>query len=364
MSHRTTPADRIDRHDVLYEHAARMPSVERASRMVELYSQYARCWVDGDVDRMLDLLVDAPLFEQYPQRIRIAGRDAARARAERLLPLVAQLDPRATDQAHETGSIAFGEDVLAYEFSDVLALADGTRKRCHLAMVVTFSGDKIAGERVYTDRRLSGLVDEALGEDFFSLLGVTEVGIEGGRIPEDRQEIGSAPGAPAGDLLCPELFDAARRLPRRERAVRMIEVNLVYAQHYFDGDFERMFDCLIECPVFEHYPRAVRIEGRDAVRERSKRSYSTVIRQLDPRKGPDTHYIASSCVGEHVLIHEFSNLFVLPDGTSERCYTLAVVPFRGDSMVGERIYSDRHLSSMNERTFGVDFEARADVTLL
>jgi len=52
------------------------------------------------------------------------------------------------------------------------------------------------------------------------------------------------------------------------------------------------------------------------------------------------------------------------DGTQRRCYTIAVIPFVGDKMVGERVYSDQHLGRLRERLLGADFLDRPDVTIL
>lgn len=360
-----TPTDRIDRHDLMYEHAAAMPSSDRATRMVDLYLAYANSWLAGDFDGMLDRLVGDPVFELYPQRTLTTGHEIARIRAERLLPLVKQLDPSVAGETHETRAVAFGKDVMAHEFSNVLKFPDGTSRRCHLVTVTVFRGDSIYGERVYTDRYLAELVDQALGSDFSALRGVREVGDEGGRVTE--ASTASDHGSDFADVsgpACPALLKGATRLPSSDEARAMVATNLRYAQTYFDGDFERMFESLVEVPVFEQHPRAVRIEGRDAVRERSRRSYESTIRQLDPRKGADTHFFASGCVGDQVLLHEFSNTFSFPDGTEERCYLLAVVPFEGGRMVGERVYTDGRLASLRRETFGDDFEALPGVTLI
>ena len=100
------------------------------------------------------------------------------------------------------------------------------------------------------------------------------------------------------------------------------------------------------------------------MRERSRRSFASTIRQLDPRKGTDTHRIATSCAGENLLIHEFSNVFAMPDGSDERCYLIAIIPYVDDKMVGERVYTDRHQASLRAQTFGPDFDALPGVTLV
>jgi len=160
----------------------------------------------------------------------------------------------------------------------------------------------------------------------------------------------------------PGMDEGAEGIPTKDRATQMIEINKAYAQCFMDGDFDGMLNHLVDEPVFEIFPPAVRITGREAVRERSKRLYP-MASQNDTRTA-QSHRITASTAGEDVLIHEFSNLYTLPDGSVRRCYTVAVVPFEGDKMVGERVYSDQHLGRLREQLLGEDFFARSDVTLL
>lgn len=156
--------------------------------------------------------------------------------------------------------------------------------------------------------------------------------------------------------------EGAENIPSKERAARMIEVNGIYAQRFMDGDFDGMLEVLVDEPVFEIYPRGVRIVGREAVRERSKRLYP-LASQNDTRTA-EAHRITASTAGQDVLIHEFSNVYTFPDGSTRRCYTVAVVPFEGDKIVGERVYSDGHLGRLREQLLGEDFFARPDVFAL
>ena len=111
-------------------------------------------------------------------------------------------------------------------------------------------------------------------------------------------------------------------------------------------------------------PKAVLIRGREGALERFRHGIRTTMKQLDPRKTKDTHRLTASCVGKDALIHEFSSVMILPDGRAERCYTLAVVPFVGDRMFGERTYSDRFYADMREATFGPELDATPHVTQL
>jgi hypothetical protein len=160
----------------------------------------------------------------------------------------------------------------------------------------------------------------------------------------------------------PGMDEGAEGIPSRERATRMIEVNKAYAQCFMDGDFDGMLEHLVDEPVFEMFPPGVRITGRDAVRERSRRLYP-MASQNDTRTA-NSHRVTASTAGQDVLIHEFSNKYTFPGGSVRRCYTVAVVPFEGDKMVGERIYSDQHLGRLRTQLLGEDYFSRPDVSLL
>ncbi len=160
----------------------------------------------------------------------------------------------------------------------------------------------------------------------------------------------------------PELADVSHAVPSKERVARMIEVNMEYALCYMNGDFEGMMDSLVEVPEFEMHPPSIRFVGREAVLERSRRMHA-LASQNDLRT-TKSHRITAVTADNDTLIHEFSNIYTLSDGTTRRCYTVAVIPFVGDKMVGERIYSDQYLGRMREELLGPDFLARPDVTIL
>lgn len=171
-------------------------------------------------------------------------------------------------------------------------------------------------------------------------------------------EANSSPDA----VSYPGMEEGAEGIPTKQRAEQMIAVNSAYAQCFMDGDFDGMLEHLVEEPVFELYPVGVRIVGREAVRERSKRLFP-MASQNDTRAA-QTHRITASTAGQDVLIHEFSNVYTFADGTRRRCYSIAVVPFEGNKMVGERVYTDEHLGRLRVQLLGEDFFARPDVTLL
>jgi len=160
----------------------------------------------------------------------------------------------------------------------------------------------------------------------------------------------------------PAFDEGVDGIPSKERAARMVQVNMAYAQCFMDGDFDGMLEHLVDEPVFDLHPMGIRITGRDAVRERSKRLFPLAT-QNDLRTA-QSHRITASTAGQDVLIHEFSNEYVFPDGAVRRCYTIAVIPFEGDKMVGERVYSDQHLGRLRKQLLGDDFFNRPDVTVL
>jgi len=156
------------------------------------------------------------------------------------------------------------------------------------------------------------------------------------------------------DAVAYDALHEAESLPSPERVARMIAVNMGYAQAYMDGDFEKMLEFLVDEPVFELHPPSVRVVGREAVLERSRRLFGFAS-QNDSRTAADTHRITASTAGQDVLIHEFNNVYTFPDGSQRRCFTVAVIPFIGDKMVGERIYSDVHLGRLRTESLGEDF---------
>ncbi|MCP5364490.1 MAG: hypothetical protein H6905_04570 [Hyphomicrobiales bacterium] len=160
----------------------------------------------------------------------------------------------------------------------------------------------------------------------------------------------------------PELAEGKHSIATQERVARMIEINMGYALCYMNGDFEGMMNYLIDEPVFEMHPPSIRFKGREAVLERSRRMHA-LASQNDLRT-TQSHRITAHAADSNTLIHEFSNIYSLGDGTTRRCYTVAVIPYIGDKMVGERIYSDQYLGQMREQLLGPDFLNRPDVTIL
>jgi hypothetical protein len=142
----------------------------------------------------------------------------------------------------------------------------------------------------------------------------------------------------------------------------MIELCMLHELFEFDNDIDGIMSTLIDTPVYELYPQGVRISGVHAVRLFYERTL-WIFRQLDSRaKDVETRRIISIGFGDTHLAAELSDDLEFPDGTRRRVQTLAVVEFRGDLMVGERLYFDHALASLIDQSLGEDFFARPDVT--
>lgn len=161
-----------------------------------------------------------------------------------------------------------------------------------------------------------------------------------------------------------KLLESANRVPTPERAAEMLKIDLEYSQCFFNGDFDGMLEILVDTPVYEFYPQAVRMTGKDAARARAERGYTSTIGQVDPRKNEDTREYRALAYGENVMVGETTALFTLPDGTKKHCSYIAVIEFDGDKMVGERVYSDHYHASMRDQKFGGEFSKLPGVTML
>jgi len=169
-----TPADVLT--DVLKDGPRNMPSVERAQEMLDIDMKYAACFYNRDFDGMEKLLVDSPDFEMQPLGLRIQGMKAYKERSRRLQrPILGQLNPHSGAANQVFRSLAFGKDVMIIEWSADHTLPDGSRKRCYTIAVIQYAGDKIVGERVYTCENAAELRRHALGPDFLSVEGVSQL---------------------------------------------------------------------------------------------------------------------------------------------------------------------------------------------
>lgn len=147
--------------------------------MVEFNNAHAKRFMSGDFDGiMAHSLVDDPVYEFYPSRIRVSGKEAVHRYHEiNYHAVIAQVDPKrrvTPADASTTISRTFGENTYATEISGLFKLGDGEVRRCFFNAVIRFQDGKMTGERVWTDRYLSEFFVSALEADptFFELPGV------------------------------------------------------------------------------------------------------------------------------------------------------------------------------------------------
>ena len=164
----------------------------------------------------------------------------------------------------------------------------------------------------------------------------------------------------AADILTDELKRGPQDMPSRERAQEMLDIDMQYAAHFHNRDFKGMETCLVGSPDFEMQPLGRRIKGKSADRERSKRLQKAVVAQLDPKnrssnKDTANQVFRSVAFGKDVMIVEWSADHTLPDGSRKRCYTIAVVQYEGQKIVGERVYTCQNAATLRGHALGADF---------
>ncbi len=147
--------------------------------MVEFNIEHTRRFFAGDFDGIMEhSLIDDPVYEFYPCRIRVSGKEAVHRYHELNYNIViAQVDPKRRLTAAEeskTFSRTFGENCYATELSGMFELGDGAARRCHFNAIIPFQDGKMVGERVWMDEPLSAFFVSELEKDgaFFSLPGV------------------------------------------------------------------------------------------------------------------------------------------------------------------------------------------------
>lgn len=165
--------------------------------------------------------------------------------------------------------------------------------------------------------------------------------------------------APA-DILTDELKRGPQDIPTRERAQEMLDIDMKYGAYFHNRDFEGMETCLVDSPDFEMQPLGLRIQGKAAYRERSRRLQKAVVAQLDPKgrsskEDSANQVFRSIAFGKDVMIIEWSANHTLPDGSRKRCYTIAVVEYEGQKIVGERVYTCQNAATLRGHALGADF---------
>ena len=142
--------------------------------MVAFNLEHSRRFMEGEIDEIMNhSLIEHPVYEFYPSRIRVSGREAVRRYHEiEHKRTIAQIDSRNGGDTREFYAVAFGENTFIAEFSSMMNLPDGRYKRCYINAVVPFADGKMTGERVWMDHDLAQWFESVLDESFFALSGV------------------------------------------------------------------------------------------------------------------------------------------------------------------------------------------------
>lgn len=144
--------------------------------MIELNAEHSLRFYAGDFDGIMEhSLIDEPVYEFLPSRIRVSGRAAVHRYHELNHKIVIeQVNPELTEETRSTLTRSFGENSFATEITGMFDLGSGTPQRCYFNAVITFRDGKMVGERVWMDQNLSDFFVAGLEKDpdFFNLPGV------------------------------------------------------------------------------------------------------------------------------------------------------------------------------------------------
>lgn len=138
--------------------------------MVGINYRYAKLYREGKFDELLDeVMVDVPVFEYYPNRIRLVGRQALRKNWE--------IKHRGFKDIIDNGKSTvrysmFGENYYAAEFTLNMPMPDGTRMPWHKMALVSFRKDRMIGEIVYNDHYFAERLEKMMTPEFTSTPGV------------------------------------------------------------------------------------------------------------------------------------------------------------------------------------------------
>lgn len=165
-------------------------------------------------------------------------------------------------------------------------------------------------------------------------------------------------------VLPPEQMEAFQRAlnppPGGLTPRRMVELDLLHAQRVFARDHDAIKrESLVDEPVYELFPQAIKVTGIDGVRA----LHSSSILSDKKLRDEQNVQIRSICFGHNVMTLEWSRSILFPDGTRKECYGVAVIPFEGEKLIGERVYTDRYLGDLQMQK-RADLLERPDVTSL
>jgi len=87
--------------------------------------------------------------------------------------------------------------------------------------------------------------------------------------------------------------------------------------------------------------------------------------QFDHRRKPvDTRDVTCVAFSGNQLVAELNDEFEFPDGSKKRVYLMVIAEYRGDLLVGERLYLDEKLAGLWSDALGADFFTLPGVTKL
>jgi hypothetical protein len=140
-----------------------------AEQMLGLLEVHGGYELALDLDATMSTVSAQPSYEYPMVGWRADGRGAVREAYRRMmigyLPRVESSTVRAVGC---TGNTLFREGVTVLRFpAGPIA--------CRTITVITFEGDLVSGERMYTDQRLTAVCAEAFGDDFGEVPGVSRL---------------------------------------------------------------------------------------------------------------------------------------------------------------------------------------------
>ena len=166
-------------------------SLERMQELMGAHGEYERL---NDIDGVMSTLVEDPVFEFHPQNIRVQGRAAVREMYTRLCRTILRQFATNNETRKATALDRFGgqdshmialvadttgkflpenQSRMFIELELGYTPEHGPTERFRICQIVTFEGERMVGERTYTDSECAVLFDEVLGPDFLHLPGVT-----------------------------------------------------------------------------------------------------------------------------------------------------------------------------------------------
>jgi ketosteroid isomerase-like protein len=138
-------------------------------QMVSIYQMHGRAEFERNVDKAMESVAANPVYEWPCLNLRIAGRPAVREYYSRVI--------NKAIKAHVLSqrTLATGDGVLTAEYVLNITRPSDAPIRAGLVCVVTFDDGKIQAERVYSHPTYTELLRGAIGADFESVPGVSQI---------------------------------------------------------------------------------------------------------------------------------------------------------------------------------------------